>query len=142
MCSVLFIPSFPYDRFALFPYHDSDSNADPYLSPFTTISNKVGCLYTGDFNAQNHLSDLQNYFKNERNTIGCIQIPHHGAEESYNDDFLKEDIPWHVISAGLGNIYKHPSSQVLNKYYNEKKPFPIVVTQEPRSIAGWHIYHN
>jgi hypothetical protein len=132
MCCPLFVTCLPNGCINLPPYRS------PYCFPYS--SNKVGCLYTGDFNAKDYWSDLHDSkCKQEWNTIGCVQIPHHGSNGSYHDDFLEMEA-WHVISAGLGNKYKHPSLGVLERYYNGKKPFPIVVTQEPRSIAGWHIY--
>ena len=107
---------------------------------------KTGCLYTGDFDAQKHWNELNSKLTQaEWQTIGCIQIPHHGSEGNFNNNFLNESIfpapaPCHVISAGLGNQYLHPSKSVLKKYDNQKRCFPAVVTQDPRSLAAWFSY--
>lgn len=64
--------------------------------------------------------------------IGCVQIPHHGSEYNFNNAFLQMDA-YSVISAGLGNPYRHPSNTVLAKY-RQRNQFPFVVTQDPRSL--------
>ena len=105
---------------------------------------KVGCLYTGDFDAKAHWDNLYDGLTLEEwQTIGCIQIPHHGSERSFNEKFLDNNpfpgpATCHVISAGLGNGYKHPSESVI-KMYNQRHCFPIVVTQDPGSLAEWRI---
>lgn len=105
---------------------------------------KVGCLYTGDCDAKDHWDNLYGGLTLEEwQTIGCIQIPHHGSERSFNEKFLDNNpfpgpATCHVISAGLGNGYKHPSESVI-KMYNQRRCFPIVVTQDPGSLAEWCI---
>ena len=101
----------------------------------------ISCLYTGDFNAKDEecWNKMKRHFsRKEWISIGCIQIPHHGSSGSYNNQFLKKKA-WHVISAGLGNKYSHPSLLVLDKYL-EKGDFPIVVTQDPRRCVCFLIY--
>ena len=103
--------------------------------------NAVGCLYTGDFNAKDHWKELYSMFKKEWDSIGCVQIPHHGSEKSYNDEFLSMGA-CHVISAGIGNQYSHPSQSVLDRYDGEKICPPIAVTQYSKSCACWDIELN
>lgn len=112
----------------------------PHYHRHLYMPNKVGCLYTGDLNAKitKYWSLLNLEFGAEWKTIGCVQIPHHGANGSYHDDFLTKEIPWHVISAGLGNKYQHPSLSVLEKYQNVGEML-MVVTQDPRSCVSFNI---
>ncbi len=105
---------------------------------------KVGCLYTGDCDANTYWNALEEGLTQEEwQTVGCIQIPHHGSEGNFNEKFLvSKTLPdpatCHVISAGLGNRHKHPSESVI-EMYNQRHCFPIVVTQDPGSLAEWRI---
>ena len=103
-------------------------------------NDKPGCLYTGDFDAKHHWEVLENSLKNEWDSIGCIQIPHHGSEHNFNSNFLDNKIfpgpaLCHVISARCGQGSKHPSSSVLKQYVQRCRP--IVVTQHELRRAHW-----
>jgi len=100
-------------------------------------STAAGCLYTGDYIA----SDERCYWKQLKiaygrlwGNIGCVQIPHHGSNGNFNDEFLTMSA-YNVISAGFGNVYRHPSNAVLAKYRARHK-FPFVVTQSQASGFG------
>ena len=100
----------------------------------------VSCLYTGDFNAQDEecWKKLKGKFSSkEWESIGCVQIPHHGSRGSYNGKFLDMEA-CHVISAGLGSCFRHPSLSVLDTYQG-RGGFPIVVTQNPNSCVCFSI---
>ena len=102
------------------------------------VTDAVGCLYTGDFKANNegYWNQLESGFKAEWATIGCVQIPHHGSKYNYNNGFLAMS-PWHVASAGKSNKYRHPHKAVRKKY---KDGCPLfVVTEGPGSLAKWCI---
>lgn len=118
----------PFRPCCCFPFHH-------YWLPFWDRPNfkAAGCLYTGDYNASGseEWKTLKEHYQRYWDLIGCIQIPHHGSQHNFNDEFCKHDA-YFVISAGLGNQYKHPSADVLAKLY-EKGPFPAVVTQDPFS---------
>ena len=93
--------------------------------------------YTGDYIA----SDERCYWKQLKiaygrlwGNIGCVQIPHHGSNGNFNDEFLTMSA-YNVISAGFGNVYRHPSNAVLAKYRARHK-FPFVVTQSQASGFG------
>lgn len=97
-------------------------------------STATGCLYTGDFVASEdrcYWTQLKMAYGWCWNNIGCVQIPHHGSKCNFNDEFLTMPA-YNVISAGFGNIYRHPSSLVLSKYLL-RHTFPFIVTQEPTS---------
>lgn len=119
----------PFHPCWYFPFHH-------YWRPFWARSNfkAAGCLYTGDYNASGSREwiKLKRHYRRYWDSIGCIQIPHHGSQHNFNDEFCKLNA-YPVISAGLGNQYKHPSADVLAKLC-EKGPFPAVVTQDPSSL--------
>lgn len=94
-----------------------------------------GCLYTGDFIAAEskpYWDELKKAYCRFWPWIGCVQIPHHGAISNFNKDFLSMTA-YNVISAGFGNMYRHPSNAVLSQYWS-KQSFPFVVTQNPASM--------
>ena len=46
-----------------------------------------------------------------------VKVPHHGSNSSSSEEFIRQARPAvAVISCGLGNIYGHPSPQVLQRY--------------------------
>lgn len=90
----------------------------------------VGCLYTGDYDAGKltNFEELRKKYIKYWENIGCIQIPHHGSKNNYNNHFSKLDA-YFVISAGKNNKYRHPHSYVmkdllLNDHY------PFIITEE------------
>lgn len=76
----------------------------------------TGCIYTGDFDLQATGCDiLHNAYKNVRDNVEIIQIPHHGSIYNFNKSLL-DNFPYtHLffISAGEKNSYRHPSSTVV-----------------------------
>ena len=96
---------------------------------------KVGCLYTGDYDASKDITfdELRANYHLYWQNIGCIQIPHHGSIYSYNTGFSELD-SFIVISAGQNNKFCHPHSFVINdlllNYHN-----PLVVTEKPDSAV-------
>lgn len=96
----------------------------------------VGCLYTGDFEANEYWDQLESGLKTEWATIGCIQISHHGSKYNYNNKFLMMS-PWHVASAGKRNRYRHPH-KVVRENYKDRCPL-FVVTEDMSSLAKWSI---
>lgn len=96
---------------------------------------KVGCLYTGDYDASKDITfdELRDNYHLYWQNIGCIQIPHHGSIYSYNTGFSELD-SFIVISAGQNNKFCHPHSFVINdlllNYHN-----PLVVTEKPDSAV-------
>lgn len=92
-----------------------------------------GCLYMGDYNANGKLrwKDLKNCYMDYWNSIGCIQLPHHGSMKSYNHNIALIDA-YHVASAGRRNTYHHPHAYVIRDLLFEKK-YPFIVTEESSS---------
>ena len=88
--------------------------------------NQIGCLYMGDYNAQAHWDELSRHINNNGCvSIGLLQVPHHGARTSFNEDLLKFDAEF-VISAGYTNRHGHPSDEVVTKIQAKQKGLHIV----------------
>ena len=104
---------------------------DFYCSNRLTAS---GCLYTGDYDAKGsrNWTTLKIHYQRYWDSIGCVQIPHHGSRNSFNNE-LAELNAYFVISAGLGNHYHHPHAEVIATL-REKGHLPAVVTQDPFSL--------
>ena len=60
-----------------------------------------GCLYMGDYDAAGKAEweELQCAYGDYWNFIGCIQIPHHGSQYDFNEEFLRMDA-YFIISCG------------------------------------------
>lgn len=92
------------------------------------IQKPNGCLYTGDFNAYSHWDEMYESYKLYWEYIGCIQIPHHGSNYSYNHKFTSLNA-FFVISAGKNNRYRHPSGLVVKDLMFAKK-YPFIVNED------------
>ncbi len=105
-----------------------------YRRCFLNEPSSAGCLYTGDYNASGskEWKTLKEHYKQYWHSIGCVQIPHHGSNENFNDE-LCELNAYLVISAGRDNKYHHPHVGVLVKLC-ENGRLPAVVTQDPFSM--------
>lgn len=118
---------------------DLDSSINDFfcLKHGVSHSTAAGCLYTGDYIASEercYWKQLKMAYGRHWGNIGCVQIPHHGSNGNFNDEFLTMSA-YNVISAGFGNMYRHPSNSVLAKYRARHK-FPFVVTQSQASGFG------
>ena len=84
---------------------------------------KVGCLYTGDYEAKgkNKWETLEETYKEYWAWISMIQVPHHGSARNCNDALISKKAVY-FLSAGEKNSYKHPSHEVVEdirfKYNN------------------------
>ena len=102
---------------------------------------KVGCLYTGDYNANGNekWESLEQAYKKYCKWIGMIQVPHHGSYCNCNDALISKKAVY-FLSAGEKNSYKHPSPEVVEKIrwtYNnnlyivtEKKGLEIILSSD------------
>ena len=72
-----------------------------------------GCLYTGDYDAssQKLWDELHDWFEKYWQTIGCLQVPHHGSCLNFNERFLEMCVIF-VASAGAHNQFGHPNGCV------------------------------
>lgn len=94
----------------------------------------AGCLYTGDYNAHGAApwNALKQHYSSYWDSIGCVQIPHHGGRLNYNAEFCDFDAIF-AVSAGLGNSYGHPNGDVLASLRENGRPVSVI-TQDPQSV--------
>lgn len=94
------------------------------------LIHRVACLYTGD----GKLSEAWSAYKKYWNSIGTIQIPHHGSKDSYDGKvlFLYGVTFLCPISVGK-NSYGHPHKSVINDIQSHGS-LPILITEDPLSI--------
>ena len=102
---------------------------------------KVGCLYTGDYEAkeEDKWKTLKQAYEGYWEWIGMIQVPHHGSSENCNDNLISKNAVY-FLSAGKKNKYGHPSKDVVDnitlKYGNnlyivtEDKGVEVVLNNE------------
>lgn len=94
-----------------------------------SVSDKAGCLYTGDFDAKNDTcrinmkKALQEYWQ----YIGTVQIPHHGSNHNFHVDLAWENST-SVISTGFK--YRHPSAKVIKQILKQGSVLYIVSDNE------------
>lgn len=92
---------------------------------------KIGCLYTGDYNAKDNIDSLLKFYTNNINSIGIIQIPHHGSVKDYTDKLILKNVKTALISAGLKNKYGHPSEDVVKSI--AQKCWIRIVSEDKKS---------
>lgn len=99
---------------------------------------KSGCIYLGDMdlNYVDVLSDIKSSLARYNNTIGLIQVPHHGAKESYNVNLLNyfPDNRYYALSYGIRNRYGHPSHMVICSIISNFK-YLFLVNEDVRSMC-------
>jgi hypothetical protein len=75
-----------------------------------------GCLYTGDINLkkdENIAKEIKSRLLRLWDSIGTIQIPHHGSVHNFSDEILSQDIKCAIISFGTTNTFGHPSDKIM-----------------------------
>ncbi|MGH2279383.1 MBL fold metallo-hydrolase [Aliarcobacter sp. ERUVET-7] len=94
------------------------------------INDKISCIYTGDTDL--NVVKIKLIFAKYWDSLGMIQIPHHGDINSFHADIF--DFPrLYPISAGKNNIYGHPSDKVVIDILSYNS-CPILVTEDKNSI--------
>lgn len=74
---------------------------------------QIKCLFTGDIEKEVEKILIHHY--SLESTL--IKIPHHGADTSSSDDFIKAVNPKiGILSVGKHNSFNHPSMEVIKKY--------------------------
>ena len=86
----------------------------------TPDARKSHALYFGDFDSKNN-DALWNRFSTffDYETIGTIQVPHHGSKENWRDEMKAGDSREYVVSSGSTNTYHHPDYWVVRSIANE-----------------------
>ena len=125
------IINYDLDPDELFRYH---SFYNYYLE---STYDRVGCIFTGDANLNKF--DITKIFGSYWETVGTVQIPHHGSLHNFNSDFLQSKIMCCPISFGTNNTYGHPSYNVIGEIMS-KMSYVIKVTEKMDS--GYVQYIN
>ena len=91
-----------------------------------------GCLYLGDYDAsgKNKWDELTKAFSEYWDSIGCIQVPHHGSKNNYNEELTADRSRYYVISAGIQNQYRHPSDNVVKDMLFKGNSFSVVTERK------------
>jgi beta-lactamase superfamily II metal-dependent hydrolase len=87
---------------------------------------RVSCIYTGDTDL--NVVKIKSIFGKFWESVGTIQIPHHGDLKSFDKSVLDDRYYWCPISVGETNSYGHPSSKVIANILSQDC-CPILVTE-------------
>lgn len=97
------------------------------------------CLYMGDYEALgNKQKDLKEYYANEWDDIGIVQVPHHGSEHNSNDALYQGRRRLCIISADSNDKYNHPDQAVLDAIANNHS-LPIIVSDNKKTRLSFTI---
>jgi len=86
------------------------------ICSFTTseidLPNRISCVYSGDVDFNK--VDIRKVFSHYWDSVGTVQIPHHGSRKSFNKGFLTDSRGYNcVVSCNERKVYGHPNPQVL-----------------------------
>lgn len=116
-----------YDNYDNYDYDNYD-----YYYPYYFDLRASGCIYTGDVDLNKF--DIKYVYKQFWNTVGTVQIPHHGSIKNFEESFLKNNGHPLIcpISYGIRNSYGHPSLNVVNNI-SLNGSFVIHITEDSGS---------
>lgn len=100
------------------------------------VNDRVACVYTGDADLIN--TNIKDKFKKYWDTVGTIQIPHHGDISSFNAKILADKNYFCPISVGERNSYGHPSNKVISDILSNNS-YPFLIT-ENQNTAYFEIF--
>ncbi len=92
------------------------TNADTNENSIIAILqyDEVSVLLPGDMGSNEEQDLMHSFFD-----IDVLKAPHHGSKYSANTEFLHRVKPEHIIiSAGANNIYDHPHSDALQRFFD------------------------
>ncbi len=93
---------------------NSDVNNNSLVFVATINNNKV--LFTGDMEEEEEMQ----IFDSKLN-VDILKVPHHGSNSSMSDYFIERvEYDTALISVGINNKYKHPSTETLDKLKDKK----------------------
>ncbi|QAB14425.1 MBL fold metallo-hydrolase [Hydrogenovibrio thermophilus] len=107
------------------------------------ISDRCGCLYTGDFEA-NNTQNLQSLLKGYLpywDLISTVQIPHHGSKENYSDQLISKDVI-SLVSAEPGAKYYHPDGQVVKALADMGSKLHLVTLDRDTEVKQYISYNR
>lgn len=104
----------------------SDVNADSLV--LSADYGKFTMLLTGDIS-----SETEGKLPAGKVKADVLKIPHHGSKTASSETFLRAVAPrLAVISAGIGNVYHHPSLVVTDRL--DREGIPWICTKEAGEI--------
>lgn len=112
-------------------YSSNDYSRNDYSSVFMLeYKDETKILFTGDAGFKTEENLLSNY---DNLKADILKVGHHGSASSSSEAFLEKVMPdIGLISAGINNIYGHPSQKVLERY--EKMGIKVRVTKDEGEI--------
>ena len=121
-----------YDNYDNYDNYDYDNYDYYYYYPYYFDLRASGCIYTGDVDLNKF--DIKDVYKQFWNTVGTVQIPHHGSIKNFEESFLKNNGRPLIcpISYGIRNSYGHPSLNVVNNI-SLNGSFVIHITEDSGS---------
>lgn len=100
----------------------------------------ISCIYFGDINLREPgiINDIKRKLRKVWNTVGTIQVPHHGAINNFDKAiFNSTNISCAVVSFGKTNTYGHPSATVVGQLLT-LNILPYSVTEDVDSrLVQW-----
>ena len=87
----------------------------------------VSCIYTGDTDL--NVVKIKQFYQPYWDSVGTIQIPHHGDKNSFEKDVLDDRYFICPISVGKNNSYGHPSMDVIADILS-RDSCPILITED------------
>ncbi len=111
-----------------------ESNRDKWKFIPLPLRDRVSCIYTGDTDLNE--VQIKNIFRDYWDSVGTIQIPHHGALAEFNKATLDDGHYFCPMSVGRKKKhsrkkkgYGHPSSKVIADILGQNS-YPICVTED------------
>lgn len=121
------------------PIKDTYDNLNNYSPIIKIVYGNTSFLFTGDAE-----SDLEKEVlsTNANLSSNVLKIGHHGSSTSTTENFLNAVSPsMAVISVGINNSYKHPSTKTLNllkkyniKYYRTDEDGTIIIKSDGNNL--------
>jgi hypothetical protein len=107
---------------------------------------RVGCIYFGDFDAKapNNWNAFKTFYKPYwDNSVGTVQIPHHGSKNNYNSEINNPEPKFSIMSAGITNSYQHPHIYIIQEIMiNDGYPFFITELHSSLVMFKINTYHQ
>ena len=96
---------------------------------------KAGCMYFGDYEAKGERKwkQYEDSFKSLIPLLHVQQVPHHGAASNYNV-LLNKPPKLNFISAGISNMYEHPSLWTLYELNSYRVPW-IWISEDSEPVV-------
>ncbi len=93
---------------------NSDVNNNSLV--FTANINNTKVLFTGDMEKEEEAQIF-----NSKLNVDILKVPHHGSNSSMSDSVMNNlEFDTALISVGINNKYKHPSSETLEKLKDKR----------------------